>query len=540
MAETLGEITWRSLPNPFNVTEGIIGRASGRSTDIIQIITGGQSALILTGAPRIGKTTLIRYLYGSPGSRWSWRNELVSLRHHFKLNDIHFVQVNLVPTEDIENKDKLLGFFVKQCMTALQPLQQQDELKPSTNLKELYKLMRILRNENPHARYFIMLDTIERLERLGMQLFEQLNIDGSQAQTEQERGIALLERCGAIRVLIDLLDEFRNFGVIFSLRSLPRPKIDDQFTHVSADLARFTAMTLQIFTHADATGLVGQEPEDFGTEWAEIFKNLGGKRIFSLTERDWLLEQAGTHPYLLQQFCSHTFHFKQEYAFRHKSWTELQENDKKQLVEERINDILSTFLAYIWKRLQEALGKTNVGLRSKFYNFIESLTQSSTNYEIDPVTWNDLGPELRYILTSEGIVRYDPIQPIYRPGIILCQYLAQKVKEIHVQASTQVVSSVPSRNYLLRITQPEHPQQTMALTELEYRLLKTLVQHPGHNTEADLMKGAWDKMIERSTFTQRMHHLRKKLRDNCGGIEIIENRYGGQYSLNYPGWLQLD
>jgi hypothetical protein len=50
---------------------------------------------------------------------------------------------------------------------------------------------------------------------------------------------------------------------------------------------------------------------------------------------------------------------------------------------------------------------------------------------------------------------------------------------------------------------------------------------------------AWGKKIERQTFTQRMHHLRKKLREQCG-TEIIENRYGGLYSLNHPEWFHLD
>ncbi|HYT45213.1 MAG TPA: helix-turn-helix domain-containing protein, partial [Methylomirabilota bacterium] len=59
-----------------------------------------------------------------------------------------------------------------------------------------------------------------------------------------------------------------------------------------------------------------------------------------------------------------------------------------------------------------------------------------------------------------------------------------------------------------------------------------------HCTEDELMQGAWGQRVERSTFTQRMHHLRKKLKEQCGE-EIIENRYGGNYSLKHPDWFHI-
>src|SRR5262249_36198618 len=149
------------------------------------------------------------------------------------------------------------------------------------------------------GRCFVMLDNIERLGRSSMGF----HLD-SRARTLQERGIALLDHCDAIRTLVDLIDEFLNFGVIFAIESLARPSAGDQFTHVSADLARFTTMTLQVFTWEDAQVFLAQGPESFGISWASAFKKLGGSNIFSTEEQQWLLKHAGTHPYLLQQFCS--------------------------------------------------------------------------------------------------------------------------------------------------------------------------------------------------------------------------------------------
>ncbi len=71
--------TWLTLPDPFSsmtdTSEVITGHISGRSADITKIITGSQSAILLAGAPHIGKSALIRYLQRPVGAEWSWRDE---------------------------------------------------------------------------------------------------------------------------------------------------------------------------------------------------------------------------------------------------------------------------------------------------------------------------------------------------------------------------------------------------------------------------------------------------------------------------------
>ena len=92
-----------------------------------------------------------------------------------------------------------------------------------------------------------------------------------------------VDDCGAFRLLVDLLDEFQQFGVILSIESLPLPKIGDQFTHVSADLARFGTLPLQTFTWDDTMDFLAQEPESFGANWASMFRKAGGNILFSTT-----------------------------------------------------------------------------------------------------------------------------------------------------------------------------------------------------------------------------------------------------------------
>src|SRR6266487_3812496 len=114
-----GDQAWRMLPNPFpnipkqplalssleretDLPGAVTGHVSGRSTDIASIITGAQSAIILAGAPNIGKSALIHYLQSPPNSGWSWRDELAGLRNQLRLHEIHFMQVDLRPLEEIK------------------------------------------------------------------------------------------------------------------------------------------------------------------------------------------------------------------------------------------------------------------------------------------------------------------------------------------------------------------------------------------------------------------------------------------------------
>lgn len=554
MPETPYEPGWQILPNPFakiskqamftstagkdtDLSIPIIGRVSGRRTDVAQMIMNEQSAIFLVGAPSIGKSTLIRYLQQPPDAEWSWRNELTDLRDQLQLSNIHFEQIDLAPLEGIEDRSELLASFIRECTKALYRAYQPSE-QPSfapSDLKGLRGLLRTISRETPDARYFVMLDAVERLGVPGMPSF---SLGATKAETPQERGLALLDRCGAIRTLVDLIDEFTIFGVILSVESLPRPKIDDQFHHISLDLARFTTMTLQAFTWGDTAEFLAQEPENFGTNWANMFKALGGSHIFSRSEQAWLRHQAGTHPYLLQQYCHHAFRFKQEYASIHRTWPELQERDKIQLIE-LINESLSTFLAHIWQRLQQGIEKSSEETRSRFHEFISSLAYKCADDEIDPTDWYELGPELRYILYSEGLVRYDRLQPVHFPGSILCQYLTQEAKESK-ESSKQAISLLPTTGRNLTISRPGDQAVVVSLSELEYRLLKTLLQHPERCKDEELMKGAWGRIIERPAFTQRMFQLRKKFKDHCGGMEVIENRYGGLYSIDHPEWFRLE
>jgi len=494
-----------------------------------------QSAIFLVGTPHIGKSTLIRYLQQPSDTEWSWRNELADLGNQLNLDDIHFVQIDLAPLEGIEEPNELLALFVSQCKRALSDTFLQDEQlsSPNSDLKALRGLLRSISRETPDARYFVVLDSVERL---GMPGVRPPLLAHSRAQTLQERGLALLEHCNAIHTLVDLIDEFTAFGVILSVESLPRPRIDDQFHHVSLDLARFTTMILQAFTWDDTAAFLAQEPENFGANWARMFKTLGGNDVFSRSEQAWLLQQAGTHPYLLQQISFHMFSFKQEYASIHNTWPELQARERLQLIE-LINESLSAFLAHIWQRIQEALEKSSQETKSKFYEFISSIAYKQAADEIDSTEWYELGPELRYILYSEGIVRYDRLRPVHFPGAILSQYLMQKAKG---STESAAVSPPPTTGHSLTISHQGEQPVLVSLSELEYRLVKTLLQHPERCKEDELMQGAWGRLIEKPRFTQRIHQLRKKLRDQGVGTEIIENNYGGFYSLNHPEWLHLE
>jgi len=488
----------------------------------------GSGAIILAGAPRIGKSGLVHYLQDTLHPEWSWRKEIASREagKGLHLEKKHFVQVNLRSLKTAEKVDELFGLFVTQCALALQKIYQPDTLVSPTDLKGLREVLRSLNQSHPDTQYFLMLDSIERLDRADLLV---PGLEMKDDRTATERGLALLNECKAIRVLIDLIDDFSNISVILSIESLPGPTGADQFTHVSADLARFLTMPLQAFSWDDTKQYLAQEVQDFDHHWAQQFRDLGGEHIFTPGEQAWILEQAGTHPYLLQQFCFNTFDFKKVYASMY-GWTELQENDKGQIIEV-VTERISTFLSGLRKRLQEAMGKGGPEVQDKFNEFIDLLTSKQTHKNLPYERWQRLGAEMHYILRSEGIIRYDRFQPIHLPGAILCKYLMQ-------QGSGK--SPNTTRNFQLTISYPGKEKEQLILSELEYGLIKTLMQHPRQCQEIELMKGAWGKPVGHSTFTQRMYHLRKKLEDVSEGTEVIANQYGGLYSLNHPEWLNVE
>src|SRR5947209_1417148 len=200
-----------ALVNPFlNVTDTydvITGRVSGRRSDIAEIITGGPSAILLAGAPSIGKSALIRYLQRTP-EQWSWRNELQGLGAQLNLQDIRFAQIDLVTLEGIEHPKELLNKFIEQCMRALQYAYQIEE-RVSTDVRVLRELMRTIQREHEGI-CFVMLDAIERLAPPDAQAFP----FPTRARTPQELGLAVLEHANVIRMLVDFIDDFSNFGVI--------------------------------------------------------------------------------------------------------------------------------------------------------------------------------------------------------------------------------------------------------------------------------------------------------------------------------------
>ena len=540
MANTTRNTLRYTLPNPFraDTASASIGHVSGRRTDISEMIMSKQSAIILAGAPRIGKSTLIRYLQQEAGDGWSWRDEVAELRNWIDLKAIHFSQVNLAGLADKTTPAEQLVEFVKACIQALKQVIQQVAHIPGeeTNLRSLRMALRQAIDSAPNARYFVVLDAIDRLGKVDASTL----IAPESGISPQDQGLAFLVGCKAIRVLVDLIDEFDSFGVVLVIKNLPRPRVDSQFSQLSPnlsdDLARFKTITLQTFTWEDAGDFLAQPPEGFGEDWASLFKETISATIFTAEEQAWLLEQAGTSPYLLQQFCYQAFYLKSLAS----NWAALADADKRQIIE-KTNEQLNTFFLSIWKRLQESLEQSSQDTRVRFAEFIHALRDVKSSQEtIEPGLWTQLGLELRYILYSEGIVRFDPRQPIHYPGSSLRKYLIQKFEDNPTWFGAQNLMPGIARGFSITIARPDFPPKRLALSELEYLLLKTLKQHPSHCKEETLMKGAWGNLIPRATFSQRMFQLRKRLKEQCDTTEIIENHYGGEYSLNHPEWFLLE
>ncbi len=572
------------FPNPFmqsGADKGIIGQVSGRANDIIQIITGSQSAIILSGASRIGKTTLVRYLCNRhKDGYWPWREELKQLgvADFLMLEDIYFVQIHIKPLNDqnvaniMKNPETLLVPFIQECYHAISDalLPTSDIASTYTNmshipgitqqeysLQEWYDMLHSLlfENDEKRKRFFVVLDA---LDRLALSQLEFSGIAKTTAETKSEQGLAVLDKAGVIRLLVDLIDTHGNFGAILSLESLPRTRKTEQLSQVSADLARFAFTMLQILPIEEAQRILSQPPEAFGEKWASDFRKLREQispnatltiapeeQIFTRSEQAWLLEQAGTHPYLLQQCSLQLFYYKQEYSNASLETKDTiagrsviinadssqQQQQYLKVLKEAMNESFSAFFSSLWKSLQEALNHSSAETRMQFYEFVEFLHMRTMDKTLPLNQWTRWNTETRYLLYSEGIVRYEVFKMIHLPGQLLRDYLIQQVK---------MASADQAKGYWVTIDRPSSQQEQVSLSELEYRLLKTLLQSPKRCSEDELMKGAWGQVTERSTLMQRIYHLRKKLRERIESQDLIVNHYGGQYSLTHPEWLHLD
>jgi Transcriptional regulatory protein, C terminal len=555
MSNTLSSSPWSTLPNPFlrskvaqpllydgDAPEIVSGYVSGRVPDILEIIDKRQSAFILQGAPHIGKSTLIKYLQ-SPSPEWSWRDEVLALQPNeiaqadIHLDSIHFVQIDLslLETRLIEN---LSVYFEQECVRKIHEVYQSNRKAFPIELKTggLRELIREITKQQPNARYFVMLDTIERLGRLGVQLLG----EEVEQQVPRDRGLAILAQANILAKLVELNEEFPTFGAILSVDTLPSPDIHHQFSHVhpnvSPYLARFEPITLKTLTLESAQQFLQQGPESCGSSWAKRFHASHAKYIFSQEEQIWLLEQAGTHLYLLQHFCFRAFKIKQRELDVQGKWPSLGENSKIYVVE-KVNEQLSTFFMDLWNRLQEAFASSSQPqeIRNKFRSF---LIASEPNKMINTKMWDQLGSKIRYILKNEGTVCFDQFERVHYPGAILLDYLRQKVLD---DKNYSVLSTAsPLKGFWLTITCPGSTPKQLSLSEREYGIMYTLLQHTEPCTQETLMIGAWGRIIDRPAFTQRIYHLRRKLKDGCNQTDVIKNSYGGSYLLHHPEWFHLE
>src|SRR5947209_17479181 len=120
------------------------------------------------------------------------------------------------------------------------------------------------------------------------------------------------------------------------------------------------------------------------------------------------------------------FSFKQLRAERYDQWADIETEDKPYLIEQVKTQII-TFLNRVWKRLQAALETIDTDnkadMKEKFYTLIDSLAGKKANETFTTEAWNKLETEIQYILSNEGIIRYDHFQPVHYPGALLTGYL---------------------------------------------------------------------------------------------------------------------
>ncbi len=196
---------------------------------------------------------------------------------------------------------------------------------------------------------------------------------------------------------------------------------------------------------------------------------------FPMRSKAGYIEQAGTHPYLLKQLCFLAFQIKQQNAIKRGSWIELESLEKQQLIE-LMNEHVSAYFGRTWRRIDQALQDSGQEAKDQFYEFIRASDKWRSFNGSEQELWEQFDEELHYILRSEGIVRSDPLMPVEYPGTLIRLYLEQRVRE--QEGPPAVRPSMPSNQKELLVTLPGQSPTSIALSDIEYRLVKILLDNP--------------------------------------------------------------
>jgi len=249
---------------------------------------------------------------------------------------------------------------------------------------------------------------------------------------------------------------------------------------------------------------------------AEQFLTEASPAYFSKEEVNWILDMAGTHPYLLNLASILTLEQKQS-SQRSLTTTELNivENNALNQLKPRINNI--------WKRLSDL----------KDYEALDlALTIASSPSHA--IAISSVSEELVSILEGEGLVQKSDSDWVMPSGLFR-RLLLEHAEQGNKPRTNSNSMHVSGNTLIIRVDGISH---SVALTEKETKIMEMLLNAGPDElvTNEDLLR-IWlpsgNELNDQQKLSQRLKALRNKLKPILNE-NPIENVYGAGYRLKYP------
>lgn len=472
----------------------------GRQEQIYRILHNGlisqtSNLLNLQGPQKIGRTSLlyfIQFLAQNEGANTNYASLFKESRNKLKLLclyiDLRFLS-NGSP-EEIKNH------FIKLLAKAFY-----EQTKMKTQETTFFRLMEDM-SDNSRYRYLLFIDRAEYL--LDQQIHENIK-----------------DTLGVLN------DGLPNFGILLSFGAsggLSAQDVIHRTAEIDQSIASISSLMNLVRYDINIGLLLPEEAEQFLGDKEPTTFSQQTLAPFTSEEVRWIIEIAGTHPYLLNLLGILIRNQKQEQGMTTLSTLEL-----KKVEADALNQ-LKPFINNIWKRLSDLKDRRALELA---YTLASSPEHA--------ITIDSMSIDVARILEGEGLIQKEASCWIM-PSSLMRKLLLEQVKYENISSTHSF--DVPVSDHLLMI-QVDGVSQTIELTDIETKVLAMLIHaNPDQLiTSNDLFKGIWGpsskkELSDQQKLSQRLKTLRNKLRLVLNE-NPIENVYGEGYRLVKPERFKL-
>lgn len=472
----------------------------GRQEQVYRILHNGlisrtSNLLNLQGPQKIGRTSLlhfIQFLAQTEGANTNYASLFKESTNNLKLLCL-YIDLRLLTSG---SREEIKSHFIR---ILARSLHEQSSMKMQETT--FFRLMEDM-SENSGYRYILFIDRAEYL--LDQHIQENIK-----------------DTLGVLN------DGLPNFGILLSFGASGELNAQDvihRTAEIDQSIASISSLMNLVRYDIDIGLLLPEEAEQFLDDIEPTTFSQPMLAPFTAEEVKWIIEIAGTHPYLLNLLGILIRNQKQEQHMFTLSASELRK------VEENALNQLKPFINNIGKRLSDL----------KDYKALELVNTLASSPE-HAITIDSVSDDLARILEGEGLIQKIASQWVM-PSSLMRKLLLEQLKYGNKSFANSLGVPVTDHTFAVQV---DGISQTIELTEIETKVLAMLINASPDQliTRDDLLEGIWGsssskELSDQQKLSQRIKMLRNKLRPVLNE-NPIENVYGEGYRLIKPERFKL-